>query len=81
MDCFNGRLSRLREEYDSFVKEPLPELTKEAFDCFYETGSRKEYEALYFRRRNVLLGGGCGHILGLFYAANPRLCLYSTGLI
>ena len=55
MDCFNGRLSRLREEYDSFVKEPLPELTKEAFDCFYETGSRKEYEVLYFKRRNVLL--------------------------
>ena len=26
-------------------------------------------------------GGGCGHILGLFYADNPRLCLYSTGLI
>ena len=25
--------------------------------------------------------GGCGHILGLFYADNPRLCLYSTGLI
>ena len=24
---------------------------------------------------------GCGHILGLFYDANPRLCLYSTGLI
>ena len=24
---------------------------------------------------------GCGHILGLFYADNPRLCLYSTGLI
>ena len=24
---------------------------------------------------------GCGHILGLFYAANPRLCLYSIGLI
>lgn len=55
MECFNGRLSRLREEYDSFIKEPLPELTKEAFNCFYETGSRKEYEALYFRRRNVLL--------------------------
>lgn len=26
-------------------------------------------------------GGECGHILGLFYAVNPRLCLYSTGLI
>ena len=23
----------------------------------------------------------CGHILGLFYAVNPRLCLYSAGLI
>ncbi len=26
-------------------------------------------------------GWGCGHILGLFYVINPRLCLYSTGLI
>ena len=25
--------------------------------------------------------GRCGHILGLFYAVNPRLCLYSAGLI
>lgn len=24
---------------------------------------------------------GCGHIFGLFYADNPRLCLYSTRLI
>ncbi len=30
---------------------------------------------------NELMRGGCGHILGLFYADNPRLCLYSTGLI
>ena len=27
------------------------------------------------------LPGRCGHILGLFYAVNPRLCLYSAGLI
>ena len=23
---------------------------------------------------NELMRGGCGHILGLFYADNPRLC-------
>ena len=28
-----------------------------------------------------MVRGRCGHILGLFYAVNPRLCLYSAGLI
>ena len=30
---------------------------------------------------NAIRRGRCGHILGLFYAVNPRLCLYSAGLI
>ena len=31
--------------------------------------------------QRIIRNWGCGHILGLFYADNPRLCLYSTGLI
>ena len=37
---------------------------------------QKEYLNKYFRLSKipVLQRGGCGHILGLFSAANPRLC-------
>ena len=40
--------------------------------------SPKEKTEEYVRQ---IKNRGCGHILGLFYADNPRLCLYSTGLI
>ena len=50
--------------------------------------AEKKYEIVIYIRGNFYISGfisnrrgGCGHILGLFYAANPRLCLYSTGLI
>ena len=33
------------------------------------------------REQEQYMRGRCGHILGLFYAVNPRLCLYSAGLI
>ena len=36
---------------------------------------------IYKRLQKISHKRGCGHILGLFYAVNPRLCLYSTGLI
>ena len=35
--------------------------------------------SLVKRQNNTKKGRGCGHSLGLFYAVNPRLCLYSTG--
>lgn len=55
MPCFKDRLVRLRREYDKQRRERLPQLTRELFDYFYETGSRKEYEEQYFKRRSALL--------------------------
>ena len=51
-----------------------------------DTSIPKDYKLKVWNYFNSSTGitnerGGCGHILGLFYAANPRLCLYSTGLI
>lgn len=55
MPCFEKRLQKLKSEYASEYGKKLPRLTREVFDIFYETGSRKEYEELYFKRRGVLL--------------------------
>ncbi len=52
---FTEYINRIRTEYSEKCRYELPELTRRVFDIFYETGSRKEYEELYFSRRRALL--------------------------
>lgn len=52
---FRDQLERIKTEYKRLRDAEKPELTRELFDYFYETGSRKEYEAEYFKRRGALL--------------------------
>lgn len=52
---FKNQLEQLKAEYKRLRDAEKPELTRELFDYFYETGSRKEYEAEYFKRRGALL--------------------------
>ncbi|SFP33920.1 heparinase II/III family protein [Salibacterium halotolerans] len=45
-------VSETRDEAERLIKRPAPQLTDDLFCLFEETGSRKEYEAVYFHRRH-----------------------------
>src|SRR5689334_16522062 len=47
-------IKEIREEGDKLLQETMPELTHSLFRLFSTTGSRREYEIVYFRRRNRL---------------------------
>lgn len=47
-------IKETREEGDKLLQETMPELTHSLFRLFSTTGSRREYELVYFRRRNRL---------------------------
>ncbi|WP_161406962.1 heparinase II/III domain-containing protein [Paenibacillus silvestris] len=47
-------IKEIREEGDKLLEETMPELTHSLFRLFSTTGSRREYELVYFRRRNRL---------------------------
>jgi len=47
-------VSGIRAEGERLRDEPVPELTEELFGLFERTGSRLEYEKLYFERRRRL---------------------------
>jgi hypothetical protein len=44
-------LQETRDEAATFLQQPLPALPYSLFKLFWETGSRKEFEDLYFGRR------------------------------
>ena len=45
----------IEKEYNRLKKQGLPKLDKSLADIFYSTGSRQEYENVYFLRRGRLL--------------------------
>ncbi|MEC0266748.1 heparinase II/III domain-containing protein [Paenibacillus anseongense] len=47
-------IQEIREEGDKLLQEMIPTLTYSLFRLFSTTGSRREYELVYFRRRNRL---------------------------
>ncbi|WP_157318403.1 heparinase II/III domain-containing protein [Paenibacillus anseongensis] len=47
-------IQEIREEGDKLLQETMPALTYSLFRLFSTTGSRREYELVYFRRRNRL---------------------------
>lgn len=47
-------VEEIRKEGDKLLQETMPELTYSLFRLFSTTGSRREYELVYFRRRNRL---------------------------
>lgn len=50
-----GILLTIKEEYHKLKKSDIPKLTDELYNIFYTTGSRQEYERVYFLRRGRLL--------------------------
>lgn len=52
-ECFKALISELKDKYESFASSDT-ELTDKLFDIFYKTGSRIEYENVYFRKRGIL---------------------------
>lgn len=48
-------LHQLQTEADRLMTQPMPELTEELFSLFEQTGSRTEYENVYFARRKFLM--------------------------
>lgn len=52
---FSKHISFIKSEYERTCGGELPQLSHEFYNIFYETGSRKEYEELYFFRRRALL--------------------------
>lgn len=51
---FSGVLAGLKRKYDYLAASELPEVSDDLFNIFYKTGSRTEYENVYFKRRSVL---------------------------
>lgn len=47
-------IAEIRKEGAKLLQETMPELTYSLFRLFSTTGSRREYELVYFRRRNRL---------------------------
>ncbi|MFD0695188.1 hypothetical protein ACFQZT_13850 [Paenibacillus sp. GCM10027628] len=47
-------VEEIRKEAELLLQESMPELTYSLFRLFAETGSRSEYEKVYFRRRKRL---------------------------
>jgi hypothetical protein len=50
----SSMLNDIRNDAESLLQEPISELSYSIFRLFGETGSRKEYEQAYFRRRRRL---------------------------
>ncbi|MBD0382168.1 heparinase II/III domain-containing protein [Paenibacillus sedimenti] len=51
-------VAEIRQEAEVLLQESMPELTYLLFRLFAETGSRSEYERVYFRRRKRLTAFG-----------------------
>jgi hypothetical protein len=51
---YRDLLQEVRDESVTFLQQPMPTLPYSFFKLFEETGSRKEYEQLYFGRRALL---------------------------
>jgi hypothetical protein len=64
----------IMSEATRFIKEPVPELTYSLFAIFTETGSRVEYEKVYFERRRRL------NTFALLSLLEPESRLYETEL-
>lgn len=52
--CFSAALEGLKKKYTKLTAAGLVQITDELFNIFYKTGSRTEYENVYFTRRGIL---------------------------
>jgi len=59
-------VQQIERETFRLLEEPIPELDMETFELFKRTGSRREYEQLYFARRKRLTA------LGLMVMIHPN---------
>ena len=50
---FKYIINELKAKYDELILSDT-DITDELFDIFYRTGSRLEYENVYFRKRTLL---------------------------
>ena len=53
-EVFMEDIDEIRTEAQRLEKEPMPELTYTLFSIYARTGSRLEYERVYFERRRRL---------------------------
>ncbi|MGY4691067.1 hypothetical protein [Salibacterium sp. K-3] len=52
--AYQQLVSEVKEEAEKLIHQETPRLTDALFRLFEETGSRKEYEAVYFQKRHRL---------------------------
>ncbi|MBE7049931.1 MAG: hypothetical protein E7394_04075 [Ruminococcaceae bacterium] len=63
-------IQNIKNTYDELIKEGPVTLTYKDFMIFFETGSRKEYETKYFKKREFL---GCSLALYILYGDDEYL--------
>ena len=73
-------LGKWIKQYSTVQVDDGQVLTAKQVKELQKRNAQLEEENLILKKA-IAMGRGCGHILGQFYAVNPRLCLYSTGLI
>ncbi|MCD9021044.1 heparinase II/III family protein [Cohnella silvisoli] len=74
LDDYESLIGEIRREAASLLQETIPELHYHVFKLFQETGSRSEYERLYFRRRKRLT------VFGILSLLEPDHVLYREAL-
>ena len=67
---YTGMLDDIKNTYSELSSAEIPALPYSVWKLFYETGSRKEYQTLYYRRRAELC---CCTILYLIYEKQEYL--------
>lgn len=69
-DFYKGMLDDIKNTYNEKSTKEITVLTYSLWKIFYDSGSRKEYESLYFKRRSELC---CCTILYLVYKKQEYL--------